>query len=490
MGLDEALSFFAVGQLIFATLQSGSLFIKSRIALSSRLQGPLILSTTDDNETTLLWDVTSAFRNGVELGLLRENYTSPNQVVVSKSVILNSPGRAAKADDTYHLSLRSAEKRRIARNRTSTDESGMTFCENEDEKASDTTIILNYGVSLSAPPEIAGRRLSADHLTVRSHRSSSKIFVRAYAVNLFTRLRSMFGISEKAFYRSLLESGPYVSFQTNSKGAARTGAIFFFTRDGAYLVKTIKEDEAATLLQMLPKYCTFMEENGRRSLLSRFCGIYEVCFGDECRTLVIMNSVFPARASDRIAERFDLKGSTVGRECPEKERIANGRNAVLKDVNFARENLGRGASDECRKSFCLGPPGKGALLEQLQRDTSLLKDCNVIDYSLFVGVELVDYLNFPKGKKMGLPRVMESVLGSISGSRVVDGGEYAVMRGERQGFPACYYFGLIDFLQPFNVKKEVEWRLKSVLYKKDTFSCVPPDVYAMRLIAFLDHNIS
>lgn len=34
--------------------------------------------------------------------------------------------------------------------------------------------------------------------------------------------------------------------------------------------------------------------------------------GDECMFL-IMNSVFPAKGSKFITERFDLKGSTVGR---------------------------------------------------------------------------------------------------------------------------------------------------------------------------------
>ena len=57
----------------------------------------------------------------------------------------------------------------------------------------------------------------------------------------FQHLRnSIFGISEASFLESIFESGPFVSFQSNSKGAARAGGVFFFTSDGAYMIKTIK----------------------------------------------------------------------------------------------------------------------------------------------------------------------------------------------------------------------------------------------------------
>lgn len=47
--------------------------------------------------------------------------------------------------------------------------------------------------------------------------------ITAYAPDTFSALRSRFGISEHDFRRSVLHSGPYVSFQSNSKGAARSG---------------------------------------------------------------------------------------------------------------------------------------------------------------------------------------------------------------------------------------------------------------------------
>ena len=62
----------------------------------------------------------------------------------------------------------------------------------------------------------------------------------AFAPKTFANLRTLFGTSEADFQTSIFNSGPFVSFQSNSKGAARVGGIFFFTRDGAYMIKTIK----------------------------------------------------------------------------------------------------------------------------------------------------------------------------------------------------------------------------------------------------------
>ncbi len=59
------------------------------------------------------------------------------------------------------------------------------------------------------------------------------------------------------------------------------GGFFFFSKDGAYMVKTIKSAEAKTIREMLPKYSFFMKRNAKRSLLTRFCGLYSVQLLDE-----------------------------------------------------------------------------------------------------------------------------------------------------------------------------------------------------------------
>jgi Phosphatidylinositol-4-phosphate 5-Kinase len=69
-------------------------------------------------------------------------------------------------------------------------------------------------------------------------------------------------------------------------------------------------------------------------------------------------------------------------------------------------------------------------------------------------------------------------------------GEFAVLPGLRHGDPALYYLGLIDFLQPFNTRKYVEYQLKALLYDRRSFSCIPPDAYADRFLDFMATHIT
>ena len=267
---------------------------------------------------------------------------------------------------------------------------------------------------------------------------------------------------------------------------------------------------------------------------------------------VVMNSVFPAEGAQFISERFDLKGSTVGRECSEEEKESKGKNAIMKDLDLAREvELVRSLAPPSRTpeyGFHLGPPLKAALLSQLRRDVRLLVNCGVMDYSLLVGVvsmnshrmdiESIRALELSElqesrmelarraREKKSLERVVisaivtpirimmapplffgrrvwsqiDSVLSSILtlplpyyGSAIcgVNGGALSVLEGRRLGNRAIYFLGLIDFLQPWTTRKVAERRLKGVLgYDVHAISCVSPDEYAQRFLEFIDTHVS
>jgi hypothetical protein len=114
----------------------------------------------------------------------------------------------------------------------------------------------------------------------------------------------------------------------------------------------------------------------------------------ELHTVVVMNSVFPAESSRFITERFDLKGSTVGRQVSEEERRNKGANAVLKDLDLAQEVASERSLLATKYSrtlpseygLHLGPLAKASLLSQLRHDVKLLVEAQVMDYSLLVGV--------------------------------------------------------------------------------------------------------
>jgi hypothetical protein len=394
--------------------------------------------------------------------------------------------------------------------------------------------------------EVASATSFHTHLELASEMAPSKnVSLYAYTPEIFRDLRRSFGVTEPGYVQSILESGAYISFQSNSKGAARVGGVFFFTRDGAYLIKTIKRDEVGAFLQLLPKYHQFMMRNGRRSLLTRFCGMYEIEIPTKDRirreTFVVMNSVFPAESSKFISERFDLKGSTMGRECSPEEKVSKGPNAVLKDMDLAKEvELIRSLrQDDGEKNITVGlhvgPTAKAILMEQLRRDVQLLAECNLIDYSLLVGAairmskgpsirdmmvvgisdtidrqakkkdETKNFLNqlmtpfrilisppafLLRNAALAIQRAVSSPL-PYYGSEFcgVEAGRLSHLRGERYGQKTLYYFGLIDFLQPFNWKKKIEWKWKELRYGEG-FSCVPPDEYAQRFLAFVDKHVT
>ncbi len=85
-----------------------------------------------------------------------------------------------------------------------------------------------------------------------------------------------------------------------------------------------------------------------------------------------MNNVFQTPL--RIHEVYDLKGSSVKR-LVSPEEIAAGTK-VLKDVNF----------DVQRGVIAVGSGASQQLLTQLIKDVDWLRDNNVMDYSLLLGI--------------------------------------------------------------------------------------------------------
>lgn len=401
-----------------------------------------------------------------------------------------------------------------------------------------------------------------------------------YCPETFADLRcNVFGIPQGEYLRSILASGPFVSFQSNSKGAARVGGVFFFTRDGAYMIKTIKPEEANTLLKMLPKYHRHMKRYARSSLLTRFCGLYGVNIEEEDEAdvvsdgvddatraissaresipslaptgkkqiFVVMNAVFPAEAAKFLSERFDLKGSTVGREVSDEELQTKGSNAVLKDMDLANEVKLVKSMGMSKFGLTIGAVAKAALLAQLREDAKFLVDCQVMDYSLLVGVvhmdvhknhqsirkamesikkqdRILQQLEYKSNRKLDSTaiymlttparlilspplylarrawslarRVVDSIITIPmpyygSGACGIDGGKFSVFHGQRRGDRALYYMGLIDFLQPWTTRKVLERKIKALMgYDTNAISSVTPEEYASRFLDYLDANIT
>lgn len=80
-----------------------------------------------------------------------------------------------------------------------------------------------------------------------------------------------------------------------------------------------------------------------------------------------------------IHRRYDLKGSTVGRQSTERQK--RDRTRALKDLDFLNDSM---TIPLLRTSY-------DEILHQLEIDAEFLADCNIIDYSVLLGVhEIVE----------------------------------------------------------------------------------------------------
>ena len=191
-----------------------------------------------------------------------------------------------------------------------------------------------------------------------------------YAPWVFRELREKhFGLDPADYLLSL--TAKYILSELGSPG--KSGSFFYFSRDYRFIIKTIHHTEHKFLRKILKQYYEHIKSNPH-TLLSRFYGLHRVKLPHGRKIhFVIMNNLFPPHKD--IHETYDLKGSTVGREYPEEKAAKNPR-AVLKDLNW----INRG------KSLDLGPEKRALLTEQLRRDSELLKDLRVMDYSLLIGI--------------------------------------------------------------------------------------------------------
>jgi 1-phosphatidylinositol-4-phosphate 5-kinase len=145
-----------------------------------------------------------------------------------------------------------------------------------------------------------------------------------------------------------------------------------------YILKSVTEEELETLLELVPNYYRHIEERRNQTLLSTFYGLFSVYITSITKVtthyrFVVMNNVF---FTNRIINRrYDLKGSTQGRQASEKDLKKN--NPILKDNDIHEGDIK------------LSPTLKRKFFERIVADVRFLKQNDIIDYSLLLGVHEV-----------------------------------------------------------------------------------------------------
>ncbi|ELR16160.1 Phosphatidylinositol4-phosphate 5-Kinase [Acanthamoeba castellanii str. Neff] len=242
----------------------------------------------------------------------------------------------------------------------------------------------------------------------------------------------------------------------------KSGSFLFVSGDERLVIKTISVTESKYLRKILLAYYEHTTHPTEKSFLVRFVGMYRIQATEQATILVMTNAFGTA---ERIDERYDLKGSTLGRKtlfsCKLDTPVAS---LMLKDLDLVdrfRIKLGR----ERKKRF----------LHILTYDAEFLERFGIIDYSLLLGVHFVDVSEEHKRPRGPL------------GADVLhaeDGGIWS-SNDQREALRAIYYCAVIDILQPYNMRKQLEHNLKSVVHDKQAISVCPPTLYVSRFLHFI-----
>ena len=374
--------------------------------------------------------------------------------------------------------------------------------------------------------------------------------------SIFSLLRTTFGITPKKYresfkIRNAADIDKEGMLEKFTEG--KSGSFFYFTRDFRYIIKTVTSAEESFLQKIAYKYYHHMQHNPS-SLIARFYGLHKVKLAPEQRyiTVIVMDNIFHNTEHLAMNERYDLKGSWVGRRAIKGSRERNAYKGTLKDLDLGN------------KKIWVGTENKQILIEQLREDAKFLASCDIMDYSMLLGVHnhtkfgerLIgqpeeqnitgiageDFIDVSIKARRGPPpskyatngndiepriepRINPSRASRNASKRITIEEEttltttmqptgvpwfredYGGLRSCSSLHPRCaegerppstlvegeapvatYYFGIIDILQEYNMRKKVEhqWKTKVQCQDKYGLSAVNPKDYAQRFVDFME----
>merc|ERR1712087_422494 len=103
------------------------------------------------------------------------------------------------------------------------------------------------------------------------------------------------------------------------------------------------------------------------SYLSKFCGLHAIKLYSLTIYFVVMSNVFPPKAEPQ--ETYDVKGSWVARHTNHHSDAGK----LMKD-------------EDLHKQLLLDAKVSGRIYSQLHSDSLFLEQCDIMDYSLLLGI--------------------------------------------------------------------------------------------------------
>ena len=231
--------------------------------------------------------------------------------------------------------------------------------------------------------------IQTSNISKNKHES---FMIKEYAGIVFNNIRRLYNYDKESFIQSISPqvfiTEIIISNTTSIEeffNTGSSGSLFYYTRDGKFILKTIGKKEYKTLKRILPKYYEHLVKY-RNTFLPKFFGYYKLIRKVKKKKtnfyFIIMMNVFSTKK--KIHLRFDLKGSKLGREVLKpKEKVGLNYENILGKYNYALKDLD---FDFFKKEIHIKANIRDKIIQQLTIDSSLLRELNINDYSLLLGI--------------------------------------------------------------------------------------------------------
>uniref|UniRef100_A0A3Q2PLE5 Phosphatidylinositol-4-phosphate 5-kinase, type I, beta a n=1 Tax=Fundulus heteroclitus TaxID=8078 RepID=A0A3Q2PLE5_FUNHE len=303
--------------------------------------------------------------------------------------------------------------------------------------------------------------------------------LKTYAPLAFRYFRELFGIKPDDYLYSICKE-PLI--ELSNPGAS--SSWFYLTSDDEFIIKTVQHKEAEFLQKLLPGYYMNLNQNPR-TLLPKFYGLYCIQCGGVTVRVVVMNNVLP-RAM-KMHFKYDLKGSSYKRRASRKERVKN--SPTYKDLDFQEMH---------QDGLYFDPDTYSALIKTLQRDCRVLESFKIMDYSLLLGIHVLDRKPLSRGNRCDSRRgqkvlystALESIQGNVKDPEpVADDDTLGGIPAKHKDENLLIFLGIIDILQSYRFIKKVEHSWKALVHDGDTVSVHRPCFYADRFLKFMSTTV-
>eukprot|EP00656_Telonema_subtile_P040372 TRINITY_DN4542_c0_g2_i1.p1 TRINITY_DN4542_c0_g2~~TRINITY_DN4542_c0_g2_i1.p1 ORF type:complete len:503 (+),score=140.08 TRINITY_DN4542_c0_g2_i1:258-1766(+) len=311
-------------------------------------------------------------------------------------------------------------------------------------KADDTNDRSELGGS-DGDRSLAGKELEA---TVRAGATSAGRMVLTrkdqplgvcwdYGLEQFRSIREACGISEAAYSNAFLSEAEIDSlveddFRTSVNGQATavtsfkevlsegaSGSYFYFTHDGAYIVKTISEHEYLVMMAILDEYRDYVLERAGETMIRYYgCHATQLPMSEGKIFFVVMKNCLPLH----MTYKFDLKGATFKRHALSslqmQRELAGGATCTLLEAEWM----------DAMMHVDITPADRARLDDTVGGDLGFLAQQGLVDYSLLLGI------HSPEDPEQAL---------SVE--------EYRGMGGyPSSANKQVFFFGMVDILEMWN----------------------------------------